>query len=167
MKHRIIPHLSLTMIATVAVLSAIGSAGADDKLPGQIHDYPGEENASNYKPHQLEFEFHNDGIARAEFRSEEFYAIILKSAERCAVKEEERLQIQSLFPKNKVFMNLFDCDDPEDNITYSNTDWNYSFIAVFGGRKLEQAQRLLEDNDLATKFPGANIRKMQAIWVHS
>lgn len=154
-------------VAIVSLSFAFGAISGE-KLPGQIHDYPSKDAAAATKPHQLRFEFPNDQVARDEFRSEEFYAIILKSADKCTLTEEEREQIQEQFPQNKVFMDLFGCDEYiEESITYTNTNADYAFIAVFGGLSFDQARQLFEQYDLASKFPGANIRKMQAVLVYS
>lgn len=156
--------------STFALLLVIGAclpALAQDKLPGQIHDYPPVETSPNQKLHQLAVEWPRDGIARAEFRSEEFFAIILKSGERCSLTEAERKTVQDQFPRNKVFMDYFQCDEPsEDYVRYSNVNPDYSFIAVFGGQNFDDADGLFKSMDLQTAFPGANIRKMQAVLVY-
>ncbi len=55
---------------------------ASDDLPGQVDGSPDAYDQSGFKPHELSFSLPTDGLARAEFRSEEFYAVILKSAKR-------------------------------------------------------------------------------------
>ncbi|MEM8541287.1 MAG: hypothetical protein AAGF25_10065 [Pseudomonadota bacterium] len=169
MNHAARKSILVTMAyASVLCIIAVTGSLAGDYLPGQVHDYPSDKAASSLDQHQLSFEYPNDQIARAEFRSEEFYAIILKSAERCSLTKEERTQIQKTFPRNKVFMDFFECDESmEDWLTYTNTDRNYTFIAVFGGVSLDQAKKLFDDYNLADKYPGANIRKMQAVLVYS
>ncbi len=147
--------------------SSFQPAFAEDQKPGQIQPYPYSNNPS-YRRHQLRFEFPNDGIARAEFRSEHFYAIILKSAKACTITEQERLDVQMLFPWNKVFTDRFNCqDDPEEVITYTNVNSDYAFIAVYAGKSLDQAKALLMRLNLPKEFPGANIRRMQAVLVYS
>jgi len=157
--------------ALIAALTCLGLrtiASAESLLPGQIHDYPSDKSASSQNQHQLRFKFPNDQVARIEFRSEEFFAIILQSGPKCSLTNDDRAQIQELFPENKVFMDLFGCDDYiEENITYTNINADYSFIAVFGGFSFEHANQLFKQHDLAAKFPGANIRKMQAVLVYS
>lgn len=155
------------MAAVLACVCAFTAAATENRTPGQIHDYPGTETATSRNPHNLSFEYPNDGLARAEFRSDEFYAIILKSAERCTLSEADRLGIQELFPENKVFMDRFECDEAsEDNVTYTNINPDYSFIAVYAGTGIEDANQLLDGMDLAARFPGANIRRMQAVLVY-
>jgi hypothetical protein len=120
-----------------------------------------------FKSHELSFKTSNDGVARAEYRSEPFYAIILKTVGRCSVSEEERLKVQTLFLKNKVFSNRFECDDnPEENVTYTNVNTRFDFIAVYAGSTLSQAKQLLAEVEATGQFPRANIRKMQVVRVY-
>jgi len=119
------------------------------------------------KPHELCFERPRDGVARAEYLSEPFYAVILKTTEPCMITEEERLQAQALFPRSKVFSMRFQCSDNfEENITYTNVDAKFGFIAVYAGTTLEEAKKRLAEVNATGKFPGANIRKMQAKLVY-
>jgi hypothetical protein len=121
-----------------------------------------------FKPHELCFERPRDGLARTEYLSEPFYAVILKTTEPCAVAEEERLQAQALFPRSKVFSMRFQCDDNiEENITYTNVDAKFGFLAVHAGTTLEEAKKRLAEVNATGRFPGANIRKMQAKLVYS
>ena len=117
-----------------------------------------------FKPHQLSFETPQDGVARDEFRSAPFFAVILKTTEPCSVKEKERAEIQALFPQHKVFAPLTSCDDdPEDLIFYTNVNPKVGFIAVYAGETQEQAQQFLAAVKQTGKFPGANLRRMQAV----
>ncbi|MDJ0614450.1 MAG: hypothetical protein QNJ29_12325, partial [Rhizobiaceae bacterium] len=104
---------------------------------------------------------------RAEFKSEEFYAVILLSAKQCSIDEVERAKVQKLFPENKVFMDRFPCDDFEESITYTNVNADFAFIAVYAGKTIEEARMLVEEYELSAKFSGANIRKMQVVLVYS
>lgn len=168
MKPRTKFHCLLALLVAPIYLALVVAGLAGDTMPGQIHDYPDEYASSGQNQHQLSFEYPNDQLARAEFKSEAFYAIILKSAARCSLTNEERIETQKMFPNNKVFMDLFGCDDYlEENITYTNINPDYTFIAVFGGKSIEQAKQLFDQHGLAEKFPGANIRKMQAVLVYS
>ena len=114
---------------SLALILASGCAlaqGAIDTDPAKRR--PG------FKPHQLSFETPKDGVARDEFRSQPFYAVILKTVERCSAVEKERIQIQNLFPANKVFAPMFECDqEPEDTIHYTNVNPKVGFIGVYAG----------------------------------
>jgi len=143
----------------VLLLALAGAALAQ----GTIHPDPAKPRPG-FKPHQISFETPQDGVARAEFRSAPFYAVILKTAERCSVKDKERAEIQALFPANKVFYPMAECDeDPEDTISYTNVNAKVGFIAVYAGDSQEQAQQFLTTVKRTGRFPGANLRRMQAV----
>jgi hypothetical protein len=130
---------------------------------GTIHSDPAKQRPG-FKPHQLSFETPQDGVARDEFRSAPFYAVILKTAALCSVKEKERAEIQALFPSHKVFAPLTSCDEaPEDTISYTNVNPKVGFIAVYAGDTAEQAQQILAAVKQTGRFPGANLRRMQAV----
>ncbi len=65
-------------------------------------------------------------------------------------------------------MDKFGCnDDVEENITYTNVNSDYAFIAVYAGKSFDEAAALFNEMNLNQDFPGANIRKMQAVLVYS
>jgi len=106
-------------------------------------------------------------LARSEERSLGFYAVILRSVPRCTLAEVERLRLQELFPRRKVFATHFECDgDPENNVTYSGVDATRGFVAVYAGEDRATAQEMLEVVRGTARFPGANLRLMQVILVH-
>jgi hypothetical protein len=157
--HRIAIPLSLAM---VVVLGFSGGALAQGKVHADpAKPYPG------FKPHELSFETPKDEIARTEYRSEPFYAVILKTVPACSVTEAERTATQALWPGHKVFATRFGCDDnPEENITYTNVNAKVGFIAVYAGTTSAEANRLLAAVKATGRFPGANIRRMQAVLVY-
>ena len=118
----------------------------------------------NFEPHELGFELYQGKSIIAE--SEVFYSIILKTvkiinADECAtaVSEEERLEIQKLFPNHKVF--ALKCLEA-GSVYYTNTADDVDFIAVYAGKTLAEAKKFLATVQAAGKFKGANIRRMQA-----
>lgn len=129
---------------------------------GKIHPDPAKPRPG-FKPHQISFETPQDGVARDEFRSAPFYAVILKTAEPCSLKQAELNEIQKLFPANKVFAPMSGCDDDEDTISYTNVNPKVHFVAVYAGDTLEQAQGFLAAVKQTGRFPGANLRRMQAV----
>ena len=143
---------------SIALILVAASALAQ----GRIHPDPAKPRPG-FKPHQLSFETPQDGVARDEFRSAPFYAVILKTAEPCSLKQAELSEIQKLFPANKVFAPMFGCDDDEDTISYTNVNRKVHFIAVYAGETAEQAQSFLATVKQTGKFPGANLRRMQAV----
>lgn len=144
------------MGATAALADTMGKVRPDPSLA-----------CVGFKPHELCFDTPKDEIARAEYHSEPFYAVILKTAERCSLTEKERLETQALFPRNKVFSMRFECgEESEENISYTNVSGKHAFLAIHAGEKEADATRLLHDVQATGRFPGANIRKMQAVLVY-
>jgi hypothetical protein len=148
------------------MLSLAGIASADGQ--GKVQPDPARSCSDRrFKPHELCFETPKDGLARAEYLSERFYAIILKTAERCTISEKQRLQTQRLFPHTKVFSMRFDCDENiEENINYTNVSDKFGFLAVYAGPSLKEANSRLAEVKATGQFPGANIRRMQARLVY-
>ena len=152
------------VIAITLSLAGIASAHAQ----GKVEPNPANPcSDGNFKLHELCFKTPSDGVARAEFLSESFYAVILKTAERCTITEDERLQAQRRFPQTKVFSMRFYCDDNiEENISYTNVNDKFGFLAVYAGQTLKEAKARLAEVKATGRFPGANIRKMQAKLVY-
>src|ERR687893_496780 len=106
-------------------------------------------------------------LAAVLWEVEDFYAVILKSMRvadefgECErfIPEEERLEAQRLFPRNKVFASR--CMEPGD-LYYTNTDPHYRFMAVYAGSTRAQAAAMLKKVEATGKYPGANIRRMRA-----
>ena len=122
---------------------------------------------SGFRPHQLPFALPTDGIARAEHRSPPFHAVILRTAEPCSIREQDRLEAQRLFPVNKVFATRFGCEDGDpDPVTYTNVDAKWGFLAVHAGHSPEDADRMLARVRATGRYPGANVRRMQAVLVY-
>lgn len=144
------------MDAIIAIaLAAAAAVCADPQRP-----CPG------FKPHDLSFARPADGLARDEERSQPFFAVVLMSAKRCAIPEKERLRVQALFPSRKVFSSRFECDgDVENNVKYTNVAQDAAFVAVHAGATREDADKVLAEAK-AKGFAGANVRRMQAIFVH-
>jgi hypothetical protein len=146
------------------------TAAAFADSQGKVHPDPTDPKKAcqGFKPHELCFETPRDGMARVEYLSEPFYAVILKTTEPCMAPEEERLQAQALFPRSKVFSMRFQCDEKiEENIAYTNVDTKFGFLAVYAGTTLEEARKRLAEVNATGRFPGANIRKMQAKLVYT
>jgi hypothetical protein len=150
-----------------AALSLLGISCA--MAQGKIQPDPAKSCGNTaIKPHELCFETPKDDVARPEFLSETFYAIILKTAARCSIPETDRADVQRLFPAQKVFSTRFECDDDvEENVTYTNVNEAYGFIAVYAGRTSKEAKARLQEVKATARFPGANIRKMQVRIVSS
>jgi len=149
------------MIAALILAAAAAATPAAVVCADPARPCPG------FKPHDLSFPLPRDGVARAEVRSAPFYAVILVSGPRCRIAERERLDAQALFPESKVFSARFGCDDdPENNVSYTNVDPKAGFLAVHAGADRAAAQAMLERVKATGRFPGANIRQMQAVFVY-
>ena len=148
-------------------LAAALVAGAAGQAPGRVCPDPARP-CPGFKAHDLSFALPADGAARAEDRSAPFYAVILRTAGRCAVGERERLAAQALFPGRKVFATRWECDgDVENNVTYTGVDARYGFLAVYAGESRAQADTALARVRATGRFPGANLRRMRVVQVHS
>ena len=133
--------------------------------PGTVCPDP-ERPCPGFKPHHLSFVLPGDSVARAEFRSDPFFAIILKRGPRCEITEEERTAAQALFPRNKVFSQRFDCGDAEENVTYANVNPAAALMAVYAGETQGQALAFLETVRATGRFPEARIRRTQVVLIY-
>jgi hypothetical protein len=121
---------------------------------------------AGFREHDLSFVRESTALARAEERSEPFFAVILVSANRCAIPESERRRIQSLFPSRKVFSERFECEgDVENNVRYTNVDAKRGFVAVYAGATRAEADKVAAEAR-EKGFKDANARRMQAVLVH-
>jgi hypothetical protein len=146
------------MLATRAFAAAVAApaACADPAKP-----CPG------FRPHDLSFPLPGDGVARAEVRSASFFAVILVSGAPCRVTERERAEAQALFPGSKVFSARFGCDgDVENNVSYTNVDPKAGFLAVHAGADRAAADAMLARVKATGRFPGANVRRMEVVFVY-
>ncbi len=155
-------------IATLCIALALAgpAAGQAGTVPGRPCPDPARP-CAGFQPHDLSFVLPADGAARAEDRSATFYAVILRTARRCAVGERERLAAQGLFPGRKVFATRWECEgDAENNVTYTGVDARYGFLAVYAGDTRARADAALARVKATGRFPGANLRRMQVVRVH-
>ncbi len=122
---------------------------------------------TGFAAHDLSFVLPTDGVARAEVRSDSFFAVILRSGERCSLGERERRTAQAAFPRNKVFVQRFECDDDAENrVTYTNVSPRAGFMAVHAGATRAQANAFHARVRATGRFPGAYLRRMQVVYVY-
>lgn len=157
----------LTVIAAViAVLIFVSAADAQRRNRGRL-TICGNPNAAcpsqaTFEPHDLQFRVPRNAVI---WETELFYAVILKSMnasdENCDahIPEADRLAAQTLFPDRKVFASR--CVEP-GTLYYTNTRANSRLMAVYAGRTLAEANRVLAAAKAMGKYPGANIRRMRA-----
>jgi len=121
---------------------------------------------AGFKENDLSFALPKDGVARAEAKSPPFYAVILRTAKSCSIQEKERREVQALFPRNKVFHTRFECDgEVENNVTYTNFNDKFAFLAVYAGEDRAAAEAFLGQVKGMGRFTGANLRRMQVVFV--
>lgn len=125
-----------------------------------------------FRPNELSFSITKKfEFDRGEDRSQPFYAVILRSAKLCSIKEEERLKVQALFPARKVFVHQLHCSedgsgDFGEKVTYTNVNRKAGFIGVYAGETEDEARRFLAEVKAGGHFPDANLRRMQAVAVY-
>lgn len=109
------------------------------------------------------------------YYSVEFYAVLLKSkkakpdqgvdsAVPCGghFKEKERKEVQALFAMRKVFASRFGCT--AHPVSYTSTNADYNFLAVYGGTTKDEAQKALAEAKAIAQFKSANLRKMRVVY---
>lgn len=161
--------LVATLIATAVALSLFSTATAAQKgrRPVKRLSICGNPKAAcktiaTFEPYDLPVRLPENAVI---YDTELFYAIILKSVNapndncRIFVSENERLATQALFPDNKVFASR--CAEP-GGLSYTNTNPNQHFMAVYAGMTLADANRMLAAVKATGKFPRANIRRIRA-----
>ena len=148
--------LALALACTVARADPLPDVCPDPEHP-----------CAGFKANDLSFDRRGqEGKPGAEERSAPFFAVILKSAPKCALDERERRAAQALFPKKKVFAMRFECDDDlENNVFYTGVASEQAFMAVYAGKFRSAAEETLAVAKLAG-FADADIRRMQVVFVH-
>lgn len=125
----------------------------------------------SFAPYQLPFTIKDKLIYGKTYKSQSFYAIVLKSvkatgeADCSYVNENERLEVQAIWPTRKVFTSRFSC--PEELVLYENTDQSFNFLAVYAGATLNEARRVLRDAKKNGRYPQAYIKRIQAVLEYS
>ena len=121
-------------------------------------------NRENFQPYELPFETGKNFVIA---QSKPFYAVILKSVKlnatqsNCdkAISESDRAEAQVLLPRNMVF--VMRCWESGQN-SYTNVADGVSFMAVYAGQTLSQANAFLKKVQATGKFSGATVRRMRA-----
>ena len=102
---------------------------------------------------------------RGRDKSQPFYAVILKSAPLCSLPDSERVKAQQAFPKAKVFLHRYFCEDFGDKVTYSGVNEKSGFVAVYAGETEAEAQGVLA-RAKAAGYADANVRRMEVVIVY-
>ena len=65
-----------------------------------------------------------------------------------------------------MFAGRFGCDDDvQNNVSYTNVDPKSGFLAVHAGADRAAGEAMLARVKATGRFPGANVRRMQATFV--
>ena len=121
---------------------------------------------SGFKPNELSFDIAKPfDFDRGRDKSQPFYAVMLKSAPICSLNDTERLRAQKVFPRAKVFLHRYFCEDFGDKVTYSNVNEQSGFVAVYAGDTPAAAEPILALAK-ASGYPDANIRRLEVIVVY-
>lgn len=120
--------------------------------------------SENFQPNDLPFDTGKNWVF---YESVPFYAIVLKSVklsdwgncEQPSFAESERLPIQELFPRNKVF--TLNCVETGLNY-YEGVADQTAFIGVYAGRTLAEANKFLKTVRATGRFPDVRVRRMKA-----
>ena len=119
----------------------------------------------NFQPYDLPFDTGRNFVIA---ESERFYGIVLRSqkmnpewgdCEHPLFAEKERLEIQNMFPNNKVF--ALNCVEAGSNY-YTGVADHFAFIGVYAGRTQAEANKFLKTVQDTKKFSGVRVRRMQA-----
>ncbi len=124
----------------------------------------------DFQPNELSYNTPTTLKKNTPYYSDFFWGIMLISRKailyeentacRGYFTEQERLKIQKMFPNNKVFASRSGC---RTEVSYSNTNRAYEFIALFAGDTKAEAKEFLKEVKRTGKFVGPNIRRMQVI----
>ncbi|HKP76695.1 MAG TPA: hypothetical protein VJT67_14290 [Longimicrobiaceae bacterium] len=158
------PPIRLAWIASAALMLGVTAphlhAQTGRVCPDPAHPCPG------FKAHDLSFVLPRDGVARAEVRSAQYFAVVLRSGRHCAIPESARVEAQRLFPGRKVFSQRFECDDDaENNVHYAPVDPQLAFLAVYAGGTRREANATLTAVQRTGHYPGAYLRRLQVVFV--
>jgi len=163
-------HLACITASSIALgtigREAVAAPAVEFQRAGRVCPDPARP-CAGFKPHDLSFVLPRNGAARADARSDGFYAVILRSGPRCSIPEAGRTTAQALFPGRKVFSQRFECDDDvENNVSYTNVAADRAFLAVYAGATRQQASATLAQVTRTGRFPGANLRQMRVVYNH-
>ena len=119
-----------------------------------------------FKPNELSFTIATPfTFDRGRDKSQPFYAVILRSAPLCGLPDEERVRAQQAFPRAKVFLHRYFCEEFGDKVTYSNVNEKSGFVAVYAGESEAEGQKLLAQAK-GSGYPDANLRRMEVIVIY-
>lgn len=153
---------SVRSLLALGALLAVAAPAATAQRVGRICPDPMHRCAGPFRPFDLTFDLPADEIARASATSAPYWAVILRSAPRCRVSAELVSRTQRTFPRRQVFADRFGCED-EALISYVGVDTAHAFLAVYAGTSRRDATALRDSLRAARAYPGANVRRLEAV----
>jgi hypothetical protein len=152
-------------LLTFAVAFAFDANAQKRTLLGKVCGDPTQacRTRENFQDYELPFEYGKNVIIS---QSQLFYAVILKSVKlnadqsNCdkAIPESDRTETQALFPRNMVF--VMRCWE-SGQASYSNVADGVSFMAVYAGRTVAEANAFLIKVKAIKRYKQATMRKMR------
>jgi hypothetical protein len=141
---------------------------SNPKTPCQHRD-------KEFAPYELSFRLPGRLRQNYDYKSVPFYAVVLKTykdfeaggdgcdgGEFSTAIEDERKKAQKLFPDQKAFAS-YQCPDMGAVLYKSGTrDLNDTFMAVYGGTTITEAQGVLAK--AKANYPAASLKRMVAIY---
>ena len=153
-----------SLLALGVLLAAVAPVATAQRI-GRICTDPTHRCAGPFRAFDISFDLPADEIARASSSSAPFWAVILRSAPRCGVSAELASRTQRAFPRRQVFADRFGCED-EALLSYVGVDTAHAFLAVYAGTSRRDAIVLRDSLRAARAYPGANVRRLEAV-LHS
>lgn len=158
--------LGIVLGVLLIVAAASGAAAAQKKSKlGKVCGDPTSvcKGSENFQPFDLPFDMGKDFVIA---ESEWFYAVVLESkkladfgdCEHPSFTETRRLELQALFPHNKVFAQ--NCVEPGYNY-YKGVADQTAFVGVYAGATKAAADAFLKTVQATQKFTGIRVRRMQ------
>lgn len=162
----------MTSLISLALLLSL-PANISAQAVGDVCHHPNIKCTTSHKfePHQLPFKINEALVFGKTYRSQPFYAVILKSVKAdgnsdCpAISESERLAAQLIWPTRKVFASRYSC--PEELVLYLNTDQSFNFLAVYAGRTMSEARQVLKRARATGNFSQAYLKRMRVVLEYS
>lgn len=155
----------ISVVLTVMFISSLSAEGQGKQRLGRVCGNPNAacRGVKNFQAYDLPFDTGKDFVIA---ESVWFYGIVLKSVklkdygdcEHPLFAERERLEIQDLFPNNKVF--TLNCVDVGGNY-YKGVADQTGFIGVYAGASKVTADAFLKTVKATGRFPGVRVRRMQ------
>lgn len=169
----------LYIVSSVIVLAFCLPVVAQKASQSRLYDVCGDPSVScgtsgSFGAEDLPIKITGELEWMGEYKSKVFYAVIVQSRKVIPTQDianegdtcsgqfsaSERSDLQEMFPSNRVFSSSFGCYHFEH--LYTNVNDKFNFLAVYA-KDNTNARMILKKVRASGKYPGANVRRMQAI----